>query len=281
MTIKECIVERTSQRSYLNIPLRREHRKQLEEFIAQHTDNPFNVNVRMKVVDHKSPAHKVKLGTYGVISGARTFIAGAMERTGNDMEGFGYCFERVVLFAQGLGLGTCWLGGTFSRGAFAQVMDLRENEIVPCVSPVGYPREKRTLRDTFTRYFAGSKNRKPWTEIFFNGNFQTALTAEAAGAYQDVLEMVRLAPSASNKQPWRILRNEDGFNFYLQHAGKALSAIFGFDMQKIDLGIAMYHFEAMAREKGLPGQWKQEPPGIKALDGQEKSLEYLFSWKSV
>lgn len=32
------------------------------------------------------------------------------------------------------------------------------------------------------------------------------LEKEEAGNYEAALEMVRIAPSASNKQPWRILK---------------------------------------------------------------------------
>ena len=137
------------------------------------------------------------------------------------------------------------------------------------------------MRDTLTRYFAGSRNRKPWPELFFDNGWESSLTEAGAGEYKDVLNLMRLAPSASNKQPWRIVKSssDNEFHFYVRHAGQAITGIFGFDMQKIDLGIAMYHFEAAAREKGLNGHWVQEKPAVKIPAGQENLLEYLFSWK--
>jgi nitroreductase len=281
MTIAECIRQRTSQRSYQPTPLRGEHRHLLEDYIAAHTDNPFHVDVRIKLIDLDGPLRATKLGTYGIISGATTFLAGAAKRGPNDMVGFGYCFEQVVLSAQSLGLGTCWLGGTFTRSAFAAAMTLQSSEILPCISPVGYPRKKRTLRDRVMRYFAGSKNRRPWQDIFFDNDFTVALTESQAGKYKPVLEMVRLTPSSTNRQPWRIVKTGNGFHFYVLHTGKIATKALGFDMQKIDMGIALCHFDAVARELGLAGHWTQEQPALAVPAGQANSLEYLFSWKSL
>ena len=39
-------------------------------------------------------------------------------------------------------------------------------------------------------------------------SFAEPLTEEEAGDYQFPLEMLRLAPSAVNKQPWRVVADE-------------------------------------------------------------------------
>ena len=54
-----------------------------------------------------------------IFKGATGFIVGAAERTPKDLEDFGYLMEHVILFATDLGMGTCWLGGTFSKSRFA------------------------------------------------------------------------------------------------------------------------------------------------------------------
>jgi hypothetical protein len=45
------------------------------------------------------------------------------------------------------------------------------------------------------------------------------------------------------------------------------------DLQRVDLGIAMCHFELTARSIGLPGAWAQDRPSI-AADGRE----YVATW---
>jgi len=199
-----------------------------------------------------------KLGTYGVISGAVHYIIGVTDKTHKDEAEFGYLFEKIVLYATYMGLGTCWLGGTFKRSDFVQSAQLKENEYIPIVSPVGVKKEKKRLLDLAMRAGAGSNKRKPWGELFFESDTETPLTQDAAGEYGTVLEMVRLAPSASNKQPWRIIRHGNEYRFYICRTdGYGMAS---YDLQKNDLGIAMCHFELSAHELGLQGVWNNEHP---------------------
>jgi len=60
--------------------------------------------------------------------------------------------------------------------------------------------------------------------------------------------MVRIAPSASNKQPWRIVKIEGAWHFFLERTkGYGDGIIFKLlklaDIQRLDMGIAMCHFE--------------------------------------
>lgn len=48
----------------------------------------------------------------------------------------------LVLYAQSIGIGTVWLGGTMNRSAFERAMEPGEDEIMPCASPLGYPARK-------------------------------------------------------------------------------------------------------------------------------------------
>ena len=86
--------------------------------------------------------------------------------------------------------------------------------------------------------------------------------------------MVRLAPSASNKQPWRIVKDGEKFHFYLYHA-KGFAKTVGFDMQKIDMGIAMCHFDLTLREEGIQGSFQKCKPSI---ENTEELNEYIISW---
>ena len=103
---------------------------------------------------------------------------------------------KLILYATSLELGTCWLGGTFKRSQFAELVALKKDEFIPAVTPIGYSADKRTFIDSAMRRIAGSDNRKPWNELFFDGSFDKPLKQEEAGQYADALEMVRLAPSA-------------------------------------------------------------------------------------
>lgn len=219
----------------------------------------------------KSDDAPEKLGTYGIISGADWYLIGVADKNNRDEAEFGYLFEKIVLFATGLGLGTCWLGGTFKRSDFEQAAGLKENEYIPIVSPVGVKKEKTRLLDLAMRAGAGSNKRKPWSELFFEDSEETPLTPEAAGAYKTVLEMVRIAPSASNKQPWRVIRVNNEYRFFIcRNEGYGMVS---YDLQKNDLGIAMCHFELAANELGLKGLWSKEQ-----CENMPEKWEYIATW---
>ncbi|WP_242961363.1 nitroreductase family protein, partial [Clostridium beijerinckii] len=63
-----------------------------------------------------------------VQKGTSTFIVSSISKSDNALVDLGYLLERAVLYATDLNLGTCWLGGTFNKGQFAEVMELKDNE---------------------------------------------------------------------------------------------------------------------------------------------------------
>ena len=280
--ITEIIARRFSCRNYDPRPIEPGLRDQLAEVLAVSSTGPLGSRVRFELIsagDQDAAALK-GLGTYGVIKGARGFIIGAVGRGRSDMEDYGYLLERAILFATDIGLGTCWLGGTFRKSRFSEKISLKETEILPAVVSVGYAADKRRLIDSFIRSRAGSENRLPWNELFFDGTFRTPLSPDTAGFFATPLEMIRLGPSASNKQPWRVLRDGTQWHLYLQRTsgyGSRNRALLKLaDMQRIDMGIAMCHFELTAREMGVSGQWIHAEPRIERPD---ELTEYIVTWQ--
>jgi len=270
-SVIELIEKRTSVRTYDKKPVEAEKLAQLKGYFGTAAENPFHAKVRFEMVEGGSG----KLGTYGFIKGAKTFFAGCVKKGGMDMEGFGYAFEKAVLFATAQGLGTCWLGGTFKRASFTAILK-PDSEFLPAVSPVGYAAEKKTLTEKMVAAGAGARKRKRFGEVFFDGDFKKPLFLEE-GPLQKCLEMVRIGPSASNKQPWRAVKRGNTLHFYMAadklYAGNTL---YGFCMQRIDLGIAACHFELTAKELGLPGGIVVADP---ALADCPDSWTYSFSWR--
>jgi nitroreductase len=218
------------------------------------------------------------LGTYGFIRGATAFMVGAVRPAPADMEDYGYCLERAVLEATDLGLGTCWLGGTFTKSSFARRIDAQPDEVIPAVVAVGYPAEDS--RKHWVRRGAGSERRLSHSRLFFEGSPAAPLDLAVVADLVDVLETVRWAPSASNKQPWRLLRSGQTWHFYLRRTpgyGKGLlsSLVTRADLQRVDMGIAMCHFELAAREAGWVGRWVIDQP---PLDTASAGWEYTASW---
>lgn len=275
-SIIEIIKSRRSVRTYRPEKLSDQIKHKLTSY-AREIKGPFDSKVRLELVDDADIANKSngKIGTYGVIKGVKAYIAAVTEKEGkNSLEQLGYELEKLILFATALNLGTCWLGGTFKKSEFAKLVDVKDNEIMPIVTPVGYIAENKSMLESFMRLAAGSNNRKQWNELFFNESFQRPLEEKEAADYATVLEMLRLAPSASNKQPWRVIKQGNSYHFYLKTT-KGYGNALGFNIQRIDMGIAMSHFELTANELGLQGMWKVNSD---MMNNNSDEAEYLISW---
>ncbi|WP_276328029.1 nitroreductase family protein, partial [Clostridium beijerinckii] len=123
----------------------------------------------------------------------------------------------------------------------------------------------------FVRFMAGSKNRKAWSKLFFDVDFNTPLKELESLEYFIPLQMVRLAPSAANKQPWRIIKSSNSYDFYLEQSKDSKNDSYN-DMHKIDIGIAMCHFELTSAELGLEGYWE------KLKLSSQDNKKYIISW---
>jgi len=277
MTIIEAIESRTSCRTYSEKPIGPDKLAELKDFLASNTETPFGGIVRFQLLnlDDQEIGNLRNLGTYGVIRGARQFIIGAVKKHPMAMEDYGYSMEMIILKATALGLGTCLLGGTFNRSGFAQRINLQEDELLPVISPIGYARDKKSVIDKTFRWIAGSDKRKPWDELFYDGTMGKPLTRESAGAYDMPLECVRIGPSASNKQPWRIIKAGERtfFHFYLKRTSGYAKFFKDIQLQNVDMGIAMCHFALPANELGLYGNWKVNDPQVST-----NGMEYIVSW---
>jgi nitroreductase len=275
------VARRASYRSYRSAPEQAERLAALAAAVATLPPVPFGTPIRIGLIrDFDPQTHGVeKLGTYGVIRGATSFLVGLMPQGPHCFEDLGYAFEWAILTATDLGLQTCWLGGTLKREAFARAARASAAEIVPVVSPVGVAAAKRSLIDRTFRLFAGSKDRKPWPELFLTRDFQTPLPEGAGSPFERALASVRLAPSASNQQPWRVLHDPDrvAFHFYLART-RGYQKLWDIDLQRIDLGIAMCHFALGCRELGVAGTWTGAPP---AGPDPPQGLEHIATFHAA
>ena len=262
MDLMETVRGRRSVRSFDGRSVPEEQLRELLRF-AESAETPYGQEITWRVLDAKAQRLSCP-----VITGTNTFIAGKMLRVPHAEEAFGFAFERVVLFAASLGLGTTWIGGTMDRPAFEHAMQLKDGEVMPCVSPLGFPAAKMSLRESMMRKGVKADSRMLFEDLFFDGDLVTPLSCEKAGELSDALEMIRLAPSAVNKQPWRVVVSGDTVYFYEKKSRGFVSAD-GWDMQKIDMGIAMCHFVCAMEENGRAIVFSLEDPGLTHANDME------------
>ncbi|MBE5977620.1 MAG: nitroreductase [Paenibacillaceae bacterium] len=270
--VEKTIRERSSIRSYEPRSLSPKETELFHDFIKT-LNNPFSVDVSFRILESSDALKGEKLGTYGVIKGARNFIGASVQDCDLALEALGYSMEHLVLYAVALGYGTCWLGGTFDKSAFSHAMDLKKGDLFPVISPLGYPTGKKRPMESIIKWTAKSDQRKDWNQLFFKDDFSSPLAKSDAGDFAFALEMTRLAPSAVNKQPWRIVKTQDAYHFYEAKTLKEGKS--SVDIQRVDVGIAACHFGLAVAEKKLPGEFKKLPiPEIKT----SSEMRYLFSW---
>jgi len=280
--ITEVINQRYSCRTYQKIPIEAGVRNELAAYAAAQQLGPLGGPARFALAASSEGDLKVLkgLGTYGFIQGATGFIVGATPEDARHLEDFGYLLEKNILYATDLGLGTCWLGGTFTKSSFARKISIQEGELVPAVSSVGYPATKPRRLDNLIRRGAKADKRKHWECLFFDSVYDVPLTRSEAGDYAEALEMVRIGPSASNKQPWRIIKAGRKWHFYLQRSPgyrkrRLVKLTTNADLQRIDIGIAMCHFALSTEQLRLNGSWERQEPSMQKPDD---FLEYSVSW---
>ncbi len=238
MNITEVIKTRRSVRSFEKKKLTEEDYNAVSAYLDTIT-NPYELPVEFVFLD------AVQYGLSSpVLSGDTLYLAGKIKQGPHSEEAFGYSFEKLVLYAWSRGIGTTWIGGTMKRELFERAAGLGEDERMYCVTPLGYPAKRMSIKEIAMRKGVKADQRMNRSELFFADDFQSPLPVQEE-AIETALEMVRLAPSAVNKQPWRIVKKGTDWHFYLKH-NKGFGDTGTGDLQKVDMGIALCHFMEIA-----------------------------------
>ena len=251
--VTDLIRQRKSVRTYDGRALSAEDRSALEAYAGSLT-NPFAVPIDFRLLDAR--AHGL---SSPVIVGADVYLAAKVKKVPNFEIAYGYSFEKVCLYALSRGIGTVMLAASLSRSAFEKAMAVEDGEVMPVASPVGYPAEKRSIRESLMRTGLKADDRKPFDQLFFEGGFDQPLPKD--NPYTQALEMARWAPSAGNGQPWRAVVDGDSVHFY--EAKRMKDSPLG-DIQRVDVGIALAHFDMTLEEEGVKGAYGFSDPGIPA-----------------
>lgn len=271
--IDETIRQRVASRTYKDRMLTENHKKQLLDFCAQIKEGLWGEKIEYQLVEFSTEELKGKrIASYGLFTNARNFLVGMIDRTDSNRISYGYAMEHTVLKATEMGIGTCWLG--YFDPYLIQRVRVKDNQEIPAVILIGYAAEKRALIEKLARFAVRAAKRLEWSKLFFHVDFRKTLSREAAGPYAAALELLRLAPSAGNTQPWRIVKDKSRniFHFFKKVVNP------GYEKKKlhdIDIGIAMCHFELGADQSGQHGYWMQKDPQIGALPTK---IHYMVTW---
>ena len=250
MDILAAIQQRMSVRSYGKRRVASPLLKHLLTF-SETADHLTEMPPRVALVSGIDQTRQVLThlaGSYGLILNSPHLLVGVLPEEGNAARlNLGYVLEQVVLEATKLGLNTCWVTGSYDAQQAMEAVNLASGETVAAVCALGYADERNwgRLHSRVVRRLAGGHRRKPLPEIVFSQRWKNPWSPDDADPIlTTVLEHTRLAPSASNRQPWRfIVRVED--------IALALTR-----PSPIDGGIAMAHFALASIALGYAGRWK-------------------------
>lgn len=260
MNIIEAMKERRSVRTFDGRGITAGQRTALEKAIAD-TQSPFggSVTVRLKSFDLKNG---YRPSTYGMIKGAEDFFLLGIGADEASALSAGFRFEQIVLQAWQLGLGTCWIAATFKGSDFDNGEPWPDGEELRVICPVGTA-VKPSMTERIARMTMGSKNRKPFDKLFFYNDFDTPIPDDCT--FREPLEMLRIAPSSTNSQPWRALVSGTTVHFYYKPKSPA---------SVLDTGIGICHFDETERFRGHRGDYAKASDAPIPPDG----LKYLVSY---
>jgi nitroreductase len=273
MSILDMIRSRTSCRTFKPAPLSPADKRSLEVFIRENNGGLEGERIPLTIIEKEAGKKPMRLD-YGVIKGHSAYIMGASKVSIDSRVNYGYIVEKVVLKATEMNIGTCWVG-YFDAEYFNADIKIGNGYEIPSIVVVGYPTETPSLLDKVVRFSTKAAKRLTWDALFFNYRSQTAISPESVEKYSDSLEMVRLAPSSGNTQPWRVFFDETAneFHFYKKPVSRKYEAK---GLHEIDIGIAMSHFELASMYKGLSGGWiRYTEESVKVMG----DLSYIATWK--
>lgn len=186
--------------------------------------------------------------SYGLITGVKGFASFSLMGTYVDeRELVGYYGEQFILKATSMGLGTCWIGGTFDKLTAAEFVQMEIEEVLCYVTPLGEVAKGMSTKEKVIKMATGSVSRLPLKTLVTN---YTEVFAKSPKWIQRGVEAAQIAPSSVNKQPWRFT-----IDLEKQRLGVALVAE---SIQSQDIGIAMAHIELVGRHYGINGEWLLE-----------------------
>ena len=225
MTILEAIEARHSVRAYTKRPIDGAVRDALEAEIAACNRES---GLRLRLCCNETKAFSGFLAHYGKFENAVNYIALIGPDEPDLQERCGYWGERLVLFAETLGLNTCWVAGSYQKGEVKGL--LADGERLAAVISIGYGAKPGQAHRS--KSFEQVTETKGLVPQWFRDGVAAAL----------------LAPTAINQQRFKFVLNGEDVE------AKALLGPYA----KIDLGIVKYHFEIASGRKLQVGHARDE-----------------------
>lgn len=233
----DAIEVRSSRRKYLDKPLNSGDKGRIEKVLK---DINLESGFRFQFIEDGEKLFKGFKASYGLISGVKSFIALVGKVNSEELKvRAGYYGELAVLECTALGLGTCWIGGTYDKEETRKCVEINNDEELICVIAIGYVNNEKSLKERMISKL--SKNSISIENILIEKDRELPKWVTCG------INAVMKAPSALNKKPIAYK--------YINGKVEALIAKENHGYEHIDLGISMLHFELGAKSEGIDSSW--------------------------
>lgn len=217
MNFELSIKSRHSVRAYKEQPLTKDVVTALEQKI---TELNRVGQLHMQLILNEPRAFQGTLAKYGKFRGVQNYIVMAGKKAADLDERIGYYGEALVLFAQTLGLNTCWVGLSYKKIPGTYVLE--DGETIQAYITIGYGETQGVSHKikTIEQVSNASEDTPEW--------------------FRKGVEAALLAPTAVNQQKFSFEYAGIENNRHKVKAKKGFSLV---GYTRMDLGIAKYHFE--------------------------------------
>ncbi|GAB4310613.1 MAG: nitroreductase family protein [Methanobacteriaceae archaeon] len=226
----KTIFKRKSIRKYDPKPLDEEKIDEIKSFTRSLKPLYPDIKTELKIIsgeDVKSLIQKK----------APHYIAVFSENQEGYLTNIGFMLQQMDLYLSGHGIGSCWQGIPKPTKEVLKSSDLEFVILIAFGSP------KEELYRSTSQF-----KRKSLNEI----------TNIEGG--DELLETVRIAPSATNSQPWYFTGNNDLIHCYCKKLNFLKAKLLA-EWNKIDMGIALYHLTVSAKHHNKTAKIIQDPEG--------------------
>ena len=249
MTLSD-LRSRRSVRAYTSQPLEKSVVDAIKAEITM--INTVEAGMRFQLIlDDPAPFDGFR-NSYGLLRNVRNYIACVIEPSYPDTyQRCGYCAQQLVTLAVSLGLGTCYVGGSYNADLTSA--QLRAGEKIPFLIALGYEdKGKETLIAKVGKSLTHISKKRP--ADILTSDVSISENANRPLLYTG-LEAMLCAPSSMNRQPVRVEYRQ----------GEILAKVgSGSNSDLIDLGIALFNFQAV-----YPGVWEWGNPARFIPDNSE------------
>ncbi|MGE5630822.1 MAG: nitroreductase family protein [Caulobacteraceae bacterium] len=258
MELYNAIFLRKSTRKYSGRKLPEELLQGVKAAVENAERLYASIDMKIHVVEAGEKVQEVLpgiVGSYGKVRAPHYLVITSEEKEGF-LQNIGYTVEKVVLKLTTMGIATCWLGGGSKKELWGSVADIPDNHVPVLLVAFGFAAENESpYRDKTSKI-----KRKDISQI----------TAGAMDlTWSKIVSAVRVAPSAVNSQPWRIIFQDGRVYVFCDGNSNAIFKHFFGSLNMVDIGIALCHLEVAALNFSKTVRFSKD------LSAEYKAYEYV------